>query len=86
MTVGWRSTNSPIVFAKTIMTATAATTAATMTAMCSAIPTAVMIESSEKTTSMTMICAITLAKVAPTLADFAPSSPSSFSWISCTAL
>src|SRR6266849_3751699 len=46
------------------------------------MPTAVMIESNEKTMSMIMICRITPEKVAPTAAEAAPFSPSSSWWIS----
>ena len=46
------------------MTAMAMTIAPTMTGMCSAMPTAVITESSENTTSSMTICAITAAKLA----------------------
>ena len=53
----------------------------------STIPTAVITESKENTMSSTMICMITAPKVTglilPVLWD---SAPSSFSWISVTAL
>src|SRR2546426_766683 len=53
-----------------------------MTSIRSTMPTAVMIESNEKTMSMIMICRITPEKVAPTAAEAAPFSPSSSWWIS----
>ena len=54
--------------ANSIIRPTEATTAAIMTASSSTMPTAVMIESSENTRSMTMICRMTAAKVALTRA------------------
>ena len=62
------------------------TTAATITHSSSAMPTAVMTESREKTMSSSMICPMTAANDGATLAETCPSSPSSLSWISCVAL
>ena len=50
------------------------------------MPTAVMIESSEKTRSMIMICRMTAPKVALTEAEVCPSSPSRLPWISVVLL
>jgi hypothetical protein len=60
-------------------------TAAIMMRTSSTMPTAVMIESSEKTMSITMICRITAVKVAFTALLASPSSPSSEPWISVVA-
>ena len=68
--------------ANSIIRPTEATTAAIITPTWLTMPTAVMIESSENTRSMTMIWAITPAKLDATLADSLPSSPSS-NW--CTS-
>ena len=57
-------------------------TAAIITAISSTMPTAVMIESSENTMSMIMICTITAAKPALTADAAWPSTPSSDWWIS----
>ena len=68
------------------MMPTANTTAITITVSDSAMPTAVITESSEKTMSSTMICRITALNDGATRADRSPSTPSSFSWISRVAL
>ena len=68
------------------MMPTAMMTAATMTHSSSTMPTAVITESSEKTMSSSMIWMITLANDAATRLEAWPSSPSSFSWISCVLL
>ena len=68
-TVGCRLTNPLIGSAANIMMPTASTTAATMTLTSSAIPTAVITESSEKTISSSMIWTITAAKEGATRAD-----------------
>ncbi len=78
-TVGWRWTNSDTVPAETIMMPTARTTAITITVIDSAMPTAVITESSEKTMSSTMICRITAPNDGATFAERSPSTPSSFS-------
>jgi hypothetical protein len=57
-------------------------TAAIITEISSTMPTSVMTESSEKTTSRRTICTKTLPKVALTRALLCPSSPSRFSYIS----
>jgi hypothetical protein len=62
--VGCADTNSPIGRANSIISATDAMTAAIMMRTSSTMPTAVMIESSENTMSITMICRITAVKVA----------------------
>ena len=67
-TVGCASTNSLTGRAANIMIATAITTAATITDRSSAMPTAVITESSEKTMSSSMICVITAASVGATRA------------------
>ena len=54
------------------MTAMAMTIAATMIGMCSAMPIAVITESSENTRSSMTICAITAAKLAVPAAPCAP--------------
>ena len=54
-------TEGEIELAKAIITSTATTTAAIMIETCRTIPTAVITESSEKTTSRAMICARTEA-------------------------
>ncbi len=76
--VGWRSTNSPRGLAKRIITPAAMTTAATMISSWSTMPTAVITESSEKTTSNSRTCTMTLKKEALTRVDVCPSTPSSF--------
>ncbi len=68
------------------MTPTARMTAVIITQSCSAMPTAVITESSEKTMSSTAIWAETAPNEALTLASPSPSSPSSLLWISCVAL
>ena len=68
------------------MMPTAMTTATTITVIESAIPTAVMTESSEKTMSSSMICTMTAPKDGATFAERSPSTPSSLSWISIVAL
>jgi hypothetical protein len=72
-------TNVLIGSAANIITPTASTTAVTMMETSSAIPTAVMTESREKTMSRTMIWAITATKDGATRVDPWPSSPSSLS-------
>jgi hypothetical protein len=57
-------------------------TAAIITETCSTMPTVMITESSENTTSRKMIWIRTLANVAFTLALVCSSSPSRFSWIS----
>lgn len=59
------------------MSSTEAITAAIMTRTSSTMPTAVMIESSENTRSMIMICRITEAKVAFAVLCLCSCSPSS---------
>src|SRR5215471_8671086 len=81
-TVGCAETKRPIGPTNSIISATDATTAATMTASTLTMPTAVTIESSENTTSMTMICRITAENVARAADDAPPFSPSSSWWIS----
>ena len=61
------------------MMPTASTTATTITASDSAMPTAVITESSENTMSSSMICTITAPNDGATRADRSPSTPSSFS-------
>ena len=61
------------------MMPTAMTTAAIMTDRSSAMPTAVITESSENTMSSSMICPTTAASDGATRALTWPSSPSSFS-------
>ena len=62
-------------------------TAAMITSMLLVMPTAVITESSENTRSSTMIWAIVAANVAvPVPPAECSSTPSSFWWISCTAL
>ena len=75
--LGWAETKRPIAPANSIISATEATTAATITTMLSTMPTAVMMESSENTRSTTMICRMTAVKVALTTLELWPSSPSS---------
>ena len=58
-TVGCRLTKALIGSAENIMMPTASTTAVTMIETSSAIPTAVITESSEKTISSAMICTMT---------------------------
>src|SRR6185312_16671425 len=58
LVVGWSATNFATGPDDTYMTAQATTTAATMISISCAMPIAVMIESSENTISMTMICMI----------------------------
>src|SRR6187402_2750658 len=82
-TVGCFSTNSLTTLADTIVTATAMTTAAIITATCSAIPTAVITESSENTMSSSRIWVITPANEAARRPGACSSSPSSLRWISC---
>ena len=82
MIVGCSLTKRPIAPANAIISATEMMTAAIITAISSTMPTAVMIESSENTRSMTMICRITAAKPALTAAAASPSAPSSDWWIS----
>ena len=53
--VGWLDTNSPIPRANTIMRPTDVNTAAIMISIWSTMPTAVMMESREKTKSISMI-------------------------------
>ncbi|MNC89269.1 hypothetical protein D3C83_51780 [compost metagenome] len=65
-TVGWRETKRPIGPAATSIRATDAITAAIITRTSSTMPTAVMIESSENTRSMTMIWPMIAPKVART--------------------
>ena len=65
--------------ADTSITPTDSSTAATITQSSSAIPTAVMTESSENTISSSMICPMTAANDGATAADRCPSTPSSFS-------
>ena len=62
--------------ANTIIIPTDRTTAVTMIGISLTMPTAVMIESSENTRSMTMICASTAVNVPLTEDDAWPSSPS----------
>ena len=62
---------------ESIIKPTDAITAAIMTDTLLTIPTAVMMESSEKTRSITTICKMIEKKVASTAFDSAPSSPSS---------
>src|SRR6267142_405738 len=86
--VGCRSTKSPIFPANTSITATLRIMAVTITHRSRAIPTAVITESSEKTTSRTRICASTAA-IAGAAVPFVPSSasgPSSLACISCADL
>jgi hypothetical protein len=85
-TVGCRATNSPIGPAANIITPTAITTAAIMIVRWLAMPTAVITESSEKTTSRSRIWTRTAENEAATRELASPSSPSSFSWISRVAL
>ena len=61
------------------MTPTAMTTAGIMTPTCSAMPTAVITESSENTMSSSRIWMMTPANEAATCAEAWPSSPSSLS-------
>ena len=68
--------------AKTIITPTAITIAVTMTGTWSAIPTAVITESSEKTMSSSRIWMITALNEAPGGTSRAWLPPSSLSWIS----
>ncbi len=68
------------------MMPTAKTTAMTITVIDSAMPTAVITESSEKTMSSSMIWKMTAPNDGATRADRSPSTPSSFSWISRVAL
>src|SRR5574342_447010 len=85
--VGWRSTNVPMAPAKAIITPTAITMAATITERWPAMPTAVMTESSEKTTSRTAIWKSTMPKAAaPPGARRGSWRTSSLSWISKVAL
>src|SRR5882762_10306 len=87
-TVGCRSTKSPIFPANTSITATLRIMAVIITHRSLAIPTAVITESSEKTTSRTRICAST-AETAGAPGPFEPSpasGPSSFACISCADL
>ena len=77
--VGCFSTKALILPEKTIMNPTAMTTAAIIMANWLAMPSAVMIESSENTMSSSRICTMTAPKVVPTPADATTSSPSSFS-------
>ena len=79
---GCADTKRPMAPANTIMRPTDTITAATMTAISFTMPTAVMIESSENTRSMMMICKSTAPNVALTLLDAWPSSPSVSWWIS----
>ena len=85
-TVGCRLTKALIGSAANIMTPTDTITAATMIDTSSAMPTAVITESSENTMSSNMIWTITDANDGATRADPCPSSPSSRSWISSVAL
>src|SRR6266705_6626972 len=81
-TVGCRCTKSLIGVAANIMTPTARTTAAIITARCLAMPTAVITESSENTISSRTICPTTAANAARTRVPATPDSPSRPSWIS----
>ena len=86
--VGWREMKPETAPEAAYMMATATTTAAIITPMCSAMPMAVTIELTEKTRSMTMICETIMAKPAPVVAS-APCSPAAAStslWISRVAL
>ncbi len=76
--VGWRSTKLLMGPADRIITPAAMITAAIMIASWSTMPTAVMTESSEKTTSSRSICTMTLANEGMTRAETRPSTPSSF--------
>ena len=75
--VGWSDTKRPMWLANSIIKPTETTTAATMIRTSSTMPTAVMMESSENTRSITMICKITAVKVALTTLPPWSSSPSS---------
>ena len=81
LTVGCLLTNALIAPAETSMITIATMTAATITNSSSTMPTAVITESSEKTTSSTRIWAMT-APNETALPDLACSSPSRCSWIS----
>ncbi len=77
-TVGWRLTKALTGSAETIMKKPAMRTASTITGRCSATPTAVMTESSEKTMSRRAIWTMTeLKDAAPSTPARASSSPSS---------
>ncbi len=87
MTVGCFWMNDEMAPADSIITPTAITTATIMTVTDSAMPTAVMTESSEKTMSSSRIWKMTDPNdicLAP--ASAWASSPSSLLWISCVAL
>ncbi len=71
--VGWRSTKSPRGLASTIIASAAITTAAIMIESWLTIPTAVITESNEKTTSNNRTCTITLTNEALTRAEALPS-------------
>ena len=75
--VGWLDTNSPMPLANSIIKPTEATTAAIMMATSSTMPTAVMMESSENTKSITIICKMTDVMVLAVLLAACSSSPSS---------
>lgn len=75
--VGWFETKRPIGPANSIIRNTDTTTAAIMTRTSSTMPTAVMIESSENTRSITMIWSRTEGRVALTVLDFCSCAPSS---------
>ncbi len=70
--VGLPSTNRLMGSGDNSITSAAMMTALTMTPLCSAMPTAVITESSEKTTSTTMICRITERRLAGMLLHGVP--------------
>ena len=74
---GWLDTKRPMLAAKAIIKPTEATTAAIMMATSSTMPTAVMMESSENTKSITKICKMIDIMVLPAAEPPWASSPSS---------
>ncbi len=85
-TVGFASMNPLIRSAKTSITPTAMMIAVAITQRSSAIPTAVITESSENTTSSNATCIITLVKLTALPVASDADSPSIVSCTSCTLL